>query len=117
VLTPAERRAWRALDGPPRARREWLLARAAAKDAVRLLLEPVLGERLHPADVEIDVAADGRALARGSWMARARGAPTIALSVTDGAAVAVASRSSAPTTPDAPLATAGGAATLCRERS
>jgi Polyketide synthase dehydratase len=57
VLGRAERAEWHALAGTAEQRREWLLRRVAAKDAVRLLLAERHGVRLAPADVEL--IADG----------------------------------------------------------
>jgi phosphopantetheinyl transferase len=53
ILSRAERAEWRELAGDSRRRSEWLRGRAAAKDAVRLLLRRNCGMDVFPADVEI----------------------------------------------------------------
>jgi len=90
VLSRGERQAWRALSGPQARRTEWLLARSAAKDAVRLFLRERRGIAVHAADVEIAGDASGRPVASGGWVERAGGAPAVAMSCSGGVAVAVA---------------------------
>ncbi|MDP3938187.1 MAG: polyketide synthase dehydratase domain-containing protein, partial [Deltaproteobacteria bacterium] len=60
VLSRDERDVWRALRKPPRARTEWLFARAAVKDAVCQLARENHGIELLPADVEITADELGR---------------------------------------------------------
>ncbi|MEK7282582.1 MAG: polyketide synthase dehydratase domain-containing protein, partial [Acidobacteriota bacterium] len=93
VLSRGERQAWRALPGPEPRRTEWLLARSAAKDAVRLFLKERRGLMVHAADVEIAADALGRPIASGQWAERAGGAPVISMSCGGGVAVAVAGES------------------------
>jgi acyl transferase domain-containing protein len=93
VLSRSERQAWRALQGPEPRRTEWLLARSAAKDAVRLFLKERRGLQVHAADVEIAGDAFGRPVASGGWVERAGGAPVISMSCGGGVAVAVAGES------------------------
>ncbi|HLY17737.1 MAG TPA: beta-ketoacyl synthase N-terminal-like domain-containing protein [Bryobacteraceae bacterium] len=64
VLNRRERAVWENLQLPARQRYDWLLARCAAKDAVRTLIRERLGEQVCAADVEI--AADGSS-ASGAW--------------------------------------------------
>jgi len=79
VLGRAEHEAFRALRRPPRGRTEWLLARAAVKDAVCDLLRVRHGIDLLPADVEIAADPLGRPIARGAWLDRVGRAPAVAL--------------------------------------
>ncbi|OLC55794.1 MAG: hypothetical protein AUH92_01435 [Acidobacteria bacterium 13_1_40CM_4_69_4] len=79
VLSRGEREAWRALPGAETRRTEWLLARLAAKDAVRLFLKERCGIRVCAADVEIGSDAHGRPVASGAWIGRAGGAPVLSM--------------------------------------
>ncbi len=68
TLTPREWQEFRHLPGPERKLNDWLFGRIAAKDAVRVLWHARYGERLFPADIEVEVGA-------GGWLtARHRGA-------------------------------------------
>ena len=49
ILSPGERDYWNSMRGVEKRRHEWLLGRCAAKDAVRLLMDP----QLSPAEIEI----------------------------------------------------------------
>ncbi|HYV85962.1 MAG TPA: 4'-phosphopantetheinyl transferase superfamily protein [Patescibacteria group bacterium] len=89
ALGPSEQAAWRALGGPKR-RRDWLLGRIAAKDAVRLHLRATRGVRLTPADVVIGADAWGRPLPGGGLLAPHDGSISVSLSHTDGIAMALA---------------------------
>lgn len=63
VLGRNEGQQFRALqDKPPRFVNDWLFGRIAAKDAVRILWRESLGERLFPADIEIEATSPGKAL-------------------------------------------------------
>ncbi|HEV8701737.1 MAG TPA: beta-ketoacyl synthase N-terminal-like domain-containing protein [Candidatus Polarisedimenticolia bacterium] len=90
VLSHGERQAWRGLQGSEGRRTEWLLARSAAKDAVRLFLKERRGLSVYAADVEIGADALGRPIASGAWVERAGGAPVLSMSSGGGVAVAVA---------------------------
>lgn len=90
ILSRPEREAWRNLRGPERRRYEWLLGRAAAKDAVRLFLMNRYGMKLCPADVEIGKDEHGRPLARGDWTGGLIRPPVISLAHAGETAVAVA---------------------------
>lgn len=59
TLSRRERREWNALGVEEGARTAWLLARVAAKDAVRRHVAGSGGARLRPADVEIEGPASG----------------------------------------------------------
>ncbi len=91
VLSRGEREAWRALPGAEALRTEWLLARLAAKDAVRLYLKDRRGLRVCAADVEIASDASGRPVAYGTWSGRAGGAPVLSMACGGSAAGARAS--------------------------
>ncbi|HXU11423.1 MAG TPA: acyltransferase domain-containing protein, partial [Candidatus Binatia bacterium] len=90
VLSRGERQAWRALPGPEGRRTDWLLARSAAKDAVRLFLKERRGLSVHAADVEIAADALGRPIVSGAWIESAGGAPVLSMFSGGGVAVAVA---------------------------
>jgi hypothetical protein len=60
ALGPIERETWAGFGGDPR-RVGWLMARLAAKDAVRLLVRDRAGEGVYPTDIELSAEdADGR---------------------------------------------------------
>ena len=90
VLSRGERTRWRELSGTQRRRAEWLLGRAAAKDAVRLFLAGHYGLELCPADVEILQDPNGRPLAGGSWTGRVEAVPLVSLTHAGGIAAALA---------------------------
>ena len=90
VLSRGERETWRALPGAPATKTDWLLARLAAKDAVRLFLKEQRGLMVYAADVEIGADGLGRPVASGSWTGRAGGAPVLSMTCGGGVAVAVA---------------------------
>jgi len=90
VLSRLERQAWRGLQGAEGRRTEWLLARSAAKDAVRLFLKERRGLAVHAADVEIGADALGRPVVSGAWVESAGGAPVLSMFSAGGVAVAVA---------------------------
>jgi acyl transferase domain-containing protein/4'-phosphopantetheinyl transferase EntD len=90
VLNRREREAWRSLKGPNRRRSEWLLGRAAAKDAVRLYLKDRYRLELCPADIEIAQDRYQAPLARGAWAEKLERVPVVSISHSDGIAVAVA---------------------------
>jgi acyl transferase domain-containing protein/phosphopantetheinyl transferase len=90
VLGRREREAWQAMSAVSKRRREWLLGRAVAKDAVRELVRRRFGLRLAPADVEVVSDARGRPEVRGAWTARLGVAPAVSISHSNGVAVALA---------------------------
>jgi phosphopantetheinyl transferase/acyl carrier protein len=53
ILSAGERDRWRSMRAVEKRRHEWLLGRAVAKEAVRLLLEENSNLRLSPAEIEI----------------------------------------------------------------
>ena len=61
ILNRRERLLWRELNAASsKRRRDWLMGRIAAKDAVRLLIKDQVGLVLCPADIEITSAATGQ---------------------------------------------------------
>jgi len=89
-LAPAEREVWRALRRPAASRREWLLGRAAVKEAVRALALERHGIALDPREIEITADPLGRPLARGPWTRDLGAPPAIAIAHSRGLAVALA---------------------------
>jgi len=85
VLSRRERAVWDAMEATPKLRYDWLLARCAAKDAVRMLIEERFGEKLCAADVEI--GSDGTSV-DGAWKQRLGLNPAVRLAPGMGAAVA-----------------------------
>jgi acyl transferase domain-containing protein len=75
VLSRRERATWDTMQLPPKERYDWLLARCAAKDAVRMLIQERFGEQLCAADVEI--APDGSV--NGGWKQRLGVNPAVML--------------------------------------
>jgi phosphopantetheinyl transferase len=63
-LTAREWQAFRTMNAPDRRRTEWIFGRLAVKDAIRSLWAEQMGERLRPADIEIETEAHGRPVAR-----------------------------------------------------
>jgi phosphopantetheinyl transferase len=90
VLSRRERAEWYALGALAKRRREWLLGRAVAKDAVRKLVARQLGLRLAPADIEIVPDGHGRPEVHGQWISDRRNAPSVSISHSGGIAVAIA---------------------------
>jgi acyl transferase domain-containing protein/phosphopantetheinyl transferase len=90
VLTRAERKSYRASKEPAHRQSEWLLGRAAAKDSVRAFLKKHRGLELLPADIEIGEDELGRPVPMGRWTRDVSSVPALALSVSEGIAVAVA---------------------------
>jgi phosphopantetheinyl transferase len=90
ILSRRERQFWQSLPGTDRRRSEWLLGRAAAKDAVRRFLHRQHGLEVGPADVEIEPDDQGRPWARGYWSDRVPSPLLVSLSHAQGIAVALA---------------------------
>lgn len=68
ILNRKEREEWLRMTGPDKRRKEWLLGRMAAKDAVRLLLNDLYKKDLSPADIEITTDKYGRPVAGGDLL-------------------------------------------------
>jgi phosphopantetheinyl transferase len=90
ILGRRERTQWAALTGIAKRRYEWLLGRAAAKDAVRRLLASRLGLALASADIEILPDAYGRPEVHGPWRDRLGLRPVVSIAHSGGLAVALA---------------------------
>jgi phosphopantetheinyl transferase (holo-ACP synthase) len=91
VLDAGERQEWRALQGPPRKRREWLFGRAALKEAVREWVQARTGHLLFPSDVVVDHDERGAPRVSGWWTESQAAAPQVSLTHTaDTCIVAVA---------------------------
>ena len=90
ILGRRERAQWAALSGVAKRRHEWLLGRAAAKDAVRRLLASRFGVTVAAADVEILPDAHGRPEVHGAWRQRLHVAPVVSIAHSGGVAVALA---------------------------
>jgi hypothetical protein len=86
VLSRRERATWDTMQLPPKQRYDWLLARCAAKDAVRMLIAERFGEHLCAADVEI---ADDGSSVDGAWKQRL-GVNPVVMVANSGVAGAVA---------------------------
>jgi hypothetical protein len=79
ILSRRERAIWDNLQATPKQRYDWLLGRAAAKDAVRMLIQERSGEQLCAADVEILTDAAGGLVVEGAWKERLGVNPAVAL--------------------------------------
>ena len=95
TLNHQERREFYSLGGPEHRQLEWLLARIAAKDAIRNCLKKRHGLSVHMADIEIAKDAHGRPEPRGYWMQKIGYAPALSISHSDGLAIAIAGRCTA----------------------
>lgn len=89
-LSGAERREWAALAGPEKRRTEWVLGRAAAKDAVRRLLKARYDVDVFPADIEIGHDEDGRPLVRAAHLGGSIEYPAVSVSHSEAWVVALA---------------------------
>ena len=89
VLNRRERKAFRELTGPDTRRSDWLLGRAAAKDAARVFLRRHYALVLGAADIEIDHDEYGRPVLGGPWTREAEALPTLSLAHAGGTAVAL----------------------------
>jgi phosphopantetheinyl transferase len=90
VLSRRERETWAQLKGPEKRRTEWLLARVAGKEAVRLLLKKVSGMDLWPADIDIQKDLKGQPLVAGDGLHQLGWKPVISLSHGGGSSIAIA---------------------------
>ncbi len=88
ILSAGERAHWMHMRGVEKRRREWLLGRCAAKEAVRGLLETHLDLRLSAAAIEIVPDAYGCPRVAGQWTGGA--SPAVSIAHCDGTAVALA---------------------------
>jgi phosphopantetheinyl transferase len=91
LLSAAEREYWLKEMRAKKRKREWLLGRVAAKEAVRTLIRKHTSLQLAPADIEIERAGGGPPSVAGDWLSALGWQPRMSLSHTQGTAVAVAS--------------------------
>ncbi|MGH3912910.1 MAG: beta-ketoacyl synthase N-terminal-like domain-containing protein [Pseudonocardiaceae bacterium] len=90
VLSRRERAAWTSLTGSEQRRSEWLLGRAAAKEATRAILRNSFDLDLYPADVDITTDEHGNLVAGGSWASGMQRVPLVSLAHCAGGVVAIA---------------------------
>ena len=92
ICSRQERREFYSLGGQEPQQIERLLARIAAKDAVRSLFHRLHGVAVHPADIDIVMDDNGRPEPRGYWRQEIGYAPALAISNCGQLAIAIASR-------------------------
>jgi acyl transferase domain-containing protein/phosphopantetheinyl transferase len=90
LLGRSEREEWRALEGTVKHRRQWLLGRAAIKEAVRMLLYERTGHLLFPSDVAVVHDTQGAPAVEGWWCGYLTDAPHVSLSHTERTSLAAA---------------------------
>ena len=95
ILNHRERHEFYALGGPEQRQVEWLLARIAAKDAVRSFLKKRHGLSVFPADVEVAKDENGRPVPRGYWIKTIGYTPALSFSHSSQLAIAIAGRCAA----------------------
>lgn len=93
VLSQEERMEWAAFGPRNKRRLEWFMGRLAAKDALRILLKDNFGLDLCPADIEIKRSPSGAPIITGAWTQHIEWVPQIAISHSQGTAVAIATKS------------------------
>ena len=89
ILSVREREQWRRLSGPQKRRKEWLLGRLAAKDAVRLLLKGRHSLDLCPTDIEIGADEHGRPIIQCEPIEKMGCRLSLSIAHTGGIAVAI----------------------------
>jgi phosphopantetheinyl transferase (holo-ACP synthase) len=82
LLSADEREEWRGLTGSVRRRREWLLGRAAIKEAVRVAVMEQAGQLLYPSDIVVTHDELGAPYVDGWWRGHLADAPSVSLSHT-----------------------------------
>lgn len=90
ALSGREREQWRTMKASEHRRVDWLLARVAAKDAVRDLLKKRHGLQLCLPDIDIAADSYGKPFVTGMWTREAAAVPEISLSHKKGMGLAVA---------------------------
>jgi phosphopantetheinyl transferase len=90
ILSPPEREEWMGQKVSVPREIQWLLGRAAAKDALRGHFHEQAGRWFAPAELMIASDAEGRPLLGGGWRTELPARPEISISHTDGMVVAVA---------------------------
>jgi acyl transferase domain-containing protein/phosphopantetheinyl transferase len=91
VLSKREREVWRSMRGAQKPRTEWLLARVAAKDAIRLILKKRYDMELCLPDIEIGSDSYGKPIVQGAWVTDMNCVPSVSLSHKQGIGMALAS--------------------------
>jgi len=84
TMTPRELAEFWGWTGSDAELNDWFFGRLLAKDAVRAAWAEEHGERLFPADLEIEVGPDGRFVAKPRGAARADLLPPVAVAIADG---------------------------------
>lgn len=79
-LSYEERDEWRALSGPVRHRREWLLGRAALKESVRYWIYQQTEQLVYPSEVIVGHDENGAPFVGGWWSEELIEAPQVSLS-------------------------------------
>ena len=92
ICNRQERQAFYRLGGQEQQQIERLLARIAAKDAVRSLFHRLHGVALYPVDIDIIVDDNGRPEPRGYWQQEVGYTPALAISHCGQFAIAIAGR-------------------------
>ncbi len=90
TLTRSEWSRFRLLKVPENERTQWLFGRIAAKDAIRSLWQERHGQRLCPADIELDADAHGRPLPRYRGEELIAALPSVSFASVPGVCAAVA---------------------------
>lgn len=90
VLNRRERKMWFDLTGPVRRRKEWLLGRLAAKDAVRVFLKDRYQLALCPADIDIVTNEHGQPSVSEELLERLGCCISLSIAHAGGVAVAIA---------------------------
>jgi phosphopantetheine--protein transferase-like protein len=90
VLSRAERAQWQTLNGNSKRRHEWLLGRAAVKDAVRSLIAGGQPPDVYPADIEVSKDQLGRPVVGRAWGSAPADVPHVSISHSGGIALAAA---------------------------
>jgi phosphopantetheine--protein transferase-like protein len=89
ILSREERDAWFRMIGPALRRKEWLLGRLAAKDAVRSFVKERYEIDLCPADIEIVADANGRPTVKADPLEKIGCQLLLSISHSGGGAVAI----------------------------
>ena len=90
ILTRREHETWTRLPGAEKRRKEWLLGRVAAKDAVRLILRDGYQLKAYPADIEIVSDEHGKPIVSGQMIEELECRLSLSIAHSEGGAVAVA---------------------------
>lgn len=89
ILNHQELEVWLCLSGPEKRRKEWLLGRLVAKDAVRLFLKDHYQLKVSPVDIEITKDEHGRPIVGGELIGKLGCRLTLSITHSGESAVAV----------------------------